>query len=67
LDVPALDMLAELNDELDDDGIRLVLARVHAATSTGLERSGLLARLGPDGVHDHVVDAARAVQGGREP
>jgi len=67
LDVPALDMLAELNDELDDDGIRLVLARVHASTSTGLERSGLLARLGPDGVHDHVVDAARAVQGGREP
>jgi SulP family sulfate permease len=67
LDVPALDMLAELTDELDDDGIRLLLARVHAATSTGLERSGLLARLGPDGVHNHVVDAARAAQGGREP
>src|SRR4029078_4900558 len=28
LDVPALDMLAELNDELDDDGSRLVLAAV---------------------------------------
>jgi SulP family sulfate permease len=67
LDVPALDMLAELNDELDDDGIRLLLARVHAGTSAGLERSGLLARLGPDAVHEHVINAARAAQGGREP
>jgi sulfate permease, SulP family len=67
LDVPALDMLADLNDELDDDGIRLLLARVHAATSAGLERSGLLTRLGPDAVHDHVISAARAAQAGREP
>ena len=67
LDVPALDMLAELRDELEDQGIRLFLARVHAETSTGLERNGLLARLGSDAVHDHVVDAVRAAQPGREP
>ena len=67
LDVPALDMLSELRDELEDQGIRLFLARVHAETSTGLERIGLLARLGPDAVHDHVVDAVRAAQPGREP
>jgi SulP family sulfate permease len=66
LDVPALDMLAELWEELEDEGIRLLLARVHAETSTGLERNGLLARLAPDGVHDHVVDAVRAAQPERE-
>ena len=67
LDVPALDMLSELRQELEDEGIRLLFARVHAETSSGLERSGLLARLGPDGVHDHVIDAVRAAQAGREP
>jgi len=62
LDVPALDMLSELVEELDGTGIRLVLARVHAATASGLARRGLLERLGPTGVHTHVAEAVDAAQ-----
>ena len=62
LDVPSLDMLDELELELDREGTRLLLARVHADTVAGLERSGLLARLGSNAVQDHVTDAVRAAE-----
>jgi sulfate permease, SulP family len=65
LDVPALDMLARVADELGDRGIRLLLARVHAEAAAGLERSGLAARLGQDGVYAQVIDAVRAAQADR--
>lgn len=61
LDVPSLDMLDQLFDELERSRIRLILARVHAETRTGLERSGLAARLGADGIHRRVSDAAGVV------
>ena len=61
LDVPSLDMLDQLFDELERSRIRLILARVHAETRASLERSGLAARLGADGIHRRVTDAAGVV------
>jgi len=38
---------------------RPLLPRVHGGAAASLARSGLLARLGSDGVRDHVADAVR--------
>jgi len=65
LDVPSLDMLDELFEELDRSGMRLILARVHAEARAGLERSGLVMRIGEDGIQARVNDAVRVgIRGG---
>jgi high affinity sulfate transporter 1 len=64
LDVPTMDVLSELLDELERSAIRLVLARVHAETRSGLERSGLASRLEPDGIQRALGDAVEVARGG---
>ena len=50
VDLTALDTLEELRAELADRGITLALARVKQDLAKYLERTGLLARIGPDHV-----------------
>jgi sulfate permease, SulP family len=57
LDVPAMDMLAELNEELERRGVELWLARLHLPVRQALERSGFLQQVGPEKVHARTLDS----------
>jgi high affinity sulfate transporter 1 len=52
--------LAELRDELDERGVRLVLADLSSEVRSELDRYGVLAQLGTDAVFPSVGDAVDA-------
>jgi high affinity sulfate transporter 1 len=54
VDTTGLDMLAELHGELAARGIELRLARVKGRLRDMLDRAGLIALLGPDGIQPSV-------------
>jgi SulP family sulfate permease len=58
MDITGAETLDELLDELDERGVRLVLARVRTSLRTTLRRLGYDERLGPDAFHLHIRDAA---------
>ncbi|WP_375761410.1 SulP family inorganic anion transporter [Corallococcus exercitus] len=60
LDVPGADMLAGLHEDLSRRGITLALARVHAPTHRLLERTGVLAKVGPRNVYSQVSEGVEA-------
>jgi MFS superfamily sulfate permease-like transporter len=60
LGVGTNDLLAQIHDELTRAGVELSLARASAKVRALLERSGLLARLGPERVFDSQNDAVEA-------
>ena len=60
LDVPGVDMLRELYDELDRDDITLLLVRVHHTVHTMLDRSGLITQMGADHIYPRALSAVRA-------
>jgi len=57
LDVPSMDMLAELNEELEHRQAELWLARLHQPVREALERSGLLQQVGPARIHPRSLDS----------
>lgn len=56
LDVPSLDALAELKEELAEQNVDLMLARVHEDVREILEHSGVLDKIGADNMHPYVLD-----------
>jgi anti-anti-sigma factor len=57
LDVPAADALERLARQLAATDVELDLARVHTDVRAMLERTGALAAIGPEHVHDRIEDA----------
>ena len=60
LDITAADMLAELAQELQRDGIRFAMTRVKQGLFHELERAGLVARLGFDAFYPTIPVAVAA-------
>src|SRR5918997_1703215 len=60
MDVTGAETLAALLDDLDDRGVRLVLARVRTSLRTTLRRLGVEDRLGADNVHLRVRGAVHS-------
>jgi anti-anti-sigma regulatory factor len=48
IDTTAIDMLADLHDELSTEGISLAFARVKGPVRNTLTQAGLVERLGPE-------------------
>ena len=71
LDVPSADALADLHEELEQIGARLLLSRVHAEVRDMLNRSGVAARIGADHIYrrnsDAVAAFVAALNDGRTP
>ncbi len=59
LDVPGVDMLRELYEELHREGIALLLVRVHYPVRAMLDRSGITERIGADHVYPRALAAVR--------
>jgi sulfate permease, SulP family len=59
-DVPALDALRELHDELVHEGITLDLSRLHGSVGALLDRSGVGQTIGAGHLHGRTIDAVRA-------
>jgi MFS superfamily sulfate permease-like transporter len=55
LDVPGADMLIELRNDLAAHGIKLYLSGVSSELREGLEKTGVLAKVGKDHVHRLVL------------
>ncbi|MBI4894109.1 MAG: sulfate permease [Acidobacteria bacterium] len=56
-DVTSLDLLEQLRADLQESGVRLVLARVTDPVLEFLARSGFTARLGEENIRHHVASA----------
>jgi high affinity sulfate transporter 1 len=56
LDVPSLDALVELKEGLAEEGVDLMLVRVHQDVREMLKHSGVLDKIGIDNVQAHVLD-----------
>lgn len=61
LDVPSMDMLKSLIEELQETDIRILLAGVKSITRTRLEHSGLLERIGEANLYLSVPEAVEAL------
>ena len=61
LDVPSMDMLKSLIEELQETDIRILLAGVKSITRTRLEHSGLLERIGVANLYLSVPEAVEAL------
>ena len=57
LDVPSVDMLEKLHEELTDVGIELKLAGIHELVQEMLDASGLSERIGRANIHPTVLEA----------
>jgi len=71
LDVPSIDMLVELKDELEQRNAVLWLARLHGSVNDILEKSGALKKIGQENVHPRVLGGIieyllRETKGGSE-
>lgn len=56
LDVPGADALAELSEDLEGRGVRLMLARVHAEVRALLDRSDATAKIGNENLQTRTLD-----------
>jgi high affinity sulfate transporter 1 len=61
IDLPTNDMLGELAEDLEAEGIELHLARVRAPVRRLLTESGVAARVGEANIHPRVEDGLRAL------
>jgi high affinity sulfate transporter 1 len=57
LDVPSVDMLVELKEELDQRDVDLWLARLHGPVREALERSGFVQQIGQEKIHPRSLDS----------
>ena len=55
LDMPSVDMLVELKEELEAAGVRLWLARLHGPVHDLLERSGALQKIGEENIYPRLI------------
>jgi SulP family sulfate permease len=62
LDVTTTDMLAQLLDELEERGVTLSLAQAKGKVRDRLARTGLLERIGSDGIYFSVAQAVALEQ-----
>jgi SulP family sulfate permease len=62
LDVPTNDMLGELAEDLESEGVELRLARVRAPVRSLLHESGVATRIGDEKIHPRVEDGLAALQ-----
>jgi sulfate permease, SulP family len=62
IDVPTNDMLGELAEDLESEGVELRLARVRAPVRSLLHESGVAARIGEEKIHPRVEDGMAALQ-----
>ena len=60
VDVPVVETLEHLHERLAIDGIELWLCHVRPDARSLLDRAGTLATIGPDRVHDRVIDGILA-------
>lgn len=60
VDTTAIDGLVNLRSDLGEDGIELILARVHKPVLDFLEKSGMLKELGEGNTYPKVLDAVNA-------
>jgi sulfate permease, SulP family len=58
LDVPSVDMLAELKKELDHHNVELWLSRLHGPVRDALERSDVLQQIGPKAIHSRTLESS---------
>ena len=63
IDTTAIDMLADLHDELSGEGIRLAFARVKGPVRDTLTRAGLVERFGPESFYPSLESGVAAVRG----
>jgi high affinity sulfate transporter 1 len=55
LDVPALDMLSELKEEMQKRGAELWLVRVHGAVRDSLEKGHVLQQIGLENIYPRII------------
>ena len=58
LDVPAVDMLAELKEDLELRDIELWLSRLHGPVRDALETSDVLKEIGPENIHSRSLESS---------
>jgi MFS superfamily sulfate permease-like transporter len=58
LDVPSIDMLAELKDELESRNIEMWLSRLHGTVRDALERSEVLQKIQLENIHPRIQEGA---------
>jgi hypothetical protein len=58
LDVPAIDMLAELKKELEQQGVELWLSRLHGPVHDALEHGEILQQFGPRDIHARTLESS---------
>jgi SulP family sulfate permease len=63
MDITPAETLAALLDDLDQRGIRLIVARVRRSVRTTMQRLGVEDRLGADIIHLHVRAVVHAAVG----
>jgi MFS superfamily sulfate permease-like transporter len=57
LDVPSVDMLGELKEELERRKVEMWLARLHGPVRDALERSGVLQKFDRENVHSRMLES----------
>lgn len=57
LDIPGSEMLAELQEELHNMGVRLRLSRLQPSARELLDESGITERIGPQNIHSRTIGA----------
>ena len=55
LDIPGADMVAELHEDLERDGIELMLCHVHENARGLLDRSGVVAKIGAEHIYPRAL------------
>ena len=63
MDITGAETLSALLDDLEERGVRLVMARVRTAVRTTMQRLGVEERLGAENIHLTVRGAVRAAVG----
>lgn len=58
LDVPSVDMLAELNKDLKNRQVELWLSRLHGPVRDALEQTGFLQQIGPECIHARTLESS---------
>jgi hypothetical protein len=56
LDVPSVDMLGELKEELEQRNTEMWLGRLHGPVRDALDRSGTLQKIGQENIYSRVLE-----------
>jgi SulP family sulfate permease len=64
-DIEGADMIKVVSEELDRDGITLLIAQVHKSVLTFLKADGVDQVMGPENVHEDVSAAVESIKQGQ--